>query len=44
MATGYGVCIHIIPEHLAISSMGTRGQAGPKPYAQKEMISQTDYY
>ena len=30
MATGYGVCIHIIPEHLAISSMGTRGAGRTK--------------
>ena len=32
MATGYGVCFHIVYEHRAISCMGNRGQVGPMPY------------
>ena len=32
MATGYGVCVHIVYEHRAISRTGPRGQAGAKPY------------
>ena len=32
MATGYGVCVHIVYEHHAISCTGPRGQAGVNPY------------
>ena len=32
MATGYGVCVHIVYEHRTISCMGPRGQAGVNPY------------
>ena len=32
MATGYGVCVHIIYGHHAISSTGPRGQPGVNPY------------
>ena len=32
MATGYGVCVHIVYGHRAISSTGPRGQPGVNPY------------
>ena len=32
MATGYGICIHIVYGHRAISSTGSRGQPGVNPY------------
>ena len=32
MATGYGICVHIIYGHRAISSTGPRGQPGVNPY------------
>ena len=32
MATGYGVCVHIVYEHRAISSTGPRGQPDVNPY------------
>ena len=32
MATGYGVCVHIVYEHREISSTGPRGQPGVNPY------------
>ena len=32
MATGCGVCVHIVYEHRAISCTGPRGQAGVNPY------------
>ena len=32
MATGYGVCVHIVYEHRAISCTGLREQTGVNPY------------
>ena len=32
MATGYGICVHIVYGHRAISSTGPRGQPGVNPY------------
>ena len=32
MATGYGVCVHIVYGHRAISSTGPWGQPGINPY------------
>ena len=32
MSPGYGVCVHIVYEHRAISCTGPRGQAGVNPY------------
>ena len=32
MATGNGVCVHIVYVHRAISCTGPRGQTGTKPY------------
>ena len=32
MATGYGLCVHIVHEHRAISSSGTRRQFDTKSY------------
>ena len=32
MATGYGVCVHIVYEHRAISCTGPRGQVGVNPH------------
>ena len=29
---GYGICVHIVYGHRAISSMGPRGQPGVHPY------------
>ena len=32
MATGYGICVHIVYGHRAISSTGPQGQPGVDPY------------
>ena len=32
VATGYGICVHIVYRHRAISSSGPRGQPGVNPY------------
>ena len=32
MPTGYGICVHIVYGHRAISSTGPRGQPGVNPY------------
>ena len=32
MAPGYGICVHIVYEHLATSCTGPRRQAGVNPY------------
>ena len=32
MATGYGICVHIVYGHRVISSTGPRGQLGINPY------------
>ena len=32
MATGYGICVHTVYGHHAISSTGPRGQPGVNPY------------
>ena len=34
MATGYGICVHIVYGHRAISSTGPRGQPGVNPYTE----------
>ena len=38
VATGYGVCVHIVYGHCAISSTGPRGQPGVNPYRDSKDI------
>ena len=39
MVGGYGVCVHIVYEHGAISCMGPRGQTDPKEQHGREVPS-----
>ena len=43
MATGYGICVHIVYGHRTISSMGPRGQPGVNPYRDCAEIVRKSY-